>query len=160
MLKFQQNVTKIIDLVYLLIRITSIKGQLSGSSFMELGIFLGFCNVFFCIHRVIYLVDLSAGFITKKNPKIHKFFFLNKKILLSRNRLAGSVNLVKLAWKSRSQYLFEKNLLAFYIQPGQILVNRFFSNDFLTFFEWKYYAVSQNVIFMSFINLHFSNCKF
>ena len=35
-----------------------------------------------------------------------------------------------------------------------------FSNDFLSCFEWKYCAVSQNVIFMSFIYLHFSNCKF
>ena len=35
-----------------------------------------------------------------------------------------------------------------------------FSNDFLSCFEWKYCAVSQNVIFMSFIYLHFFNCKF
>ena len=37
--QFQQNVTKIIDLVYLFIKITGIKGQLSGSGFMELGSF-------------------------------------------------------------------------------------------------------------------------
>ena len=36
----------------------------------------------------------------------------------------------------------------------------FFSNDFLSCFEWKYCAVSQNIIFMSSIHLHFSNCKF
>ena len=57
------------------IKITGIKGQLSGSGFMELRIFFffsfRFCNVSFCIHRVIYLADLSAGFITKKNPKIN-----------------------------------------------------------------------------------------
>ena len=80
---------------------------------------------------------------------------------MSSNNLAGSVNLVKLAWKSRSQYLFEeKKLSAFYIHPGPILVNFFFSNDFLSCFEWKHCAVSQNVIFMSFIYLHFSNFKF
>ena len=78
LLNFQQNVTKIIDLVYLFIKITGIKGQLSGSSFMELGSFFGFCNVFFCIYRVIYLADLSAGFITKKNPKINFFCVENK----------------------------------------------------------------------------------
>ena len=39
--------------------------------------FLGFCNVFSCIHRVIYLANLSAGFITKKIPKL-TFFFENK----------------------------------------------------------------------------------
>ena len=53
------------------------------------------------------------------------YFFWKLNILLFRNNLAGPVNLVKLAWKSRSQYLFEKNFLAFYIQPGQILVKRF-----------------------------------
>ena len=82
--------------------------------------------MFFCIHRVIYLADLSAGFITKKIPK---FTIKRKKyiyILSFRNNLAGPVNLVKLAWKSRSQYVFEKYFLAFYIQPGQILVKRFF----------------------------------
>ena len=37
---------------------------------------------------------------------------------------------------------------------------KIFSYDFLSCFEWKYNAVSQNVIFLSFIYLHFSNCKF
>ena len=37
---------------------------------------------------------------------------------------------------------------------------KIFLNDFLSCFEWKYCAVSQNVICMSFIYLHFSNCKF
>ena len=37
---------------------------------------------------------------------------------------------------------------------------KIFSNGFFICFEWKYCAVSQNVIFMSFIYLHFSNCKF
>ena len=81
LLNFQQNVTKIIDLVYLFLKITGIKAQLSGSSFMELGsYFFGFCNVFFCIYRVVYLADLSAGFITKTNPKINHFFFFENKI--------------------------------------------------------------------------------
>ena len=90
----------------------------------------------------------------KKIQKLD-FFFWKLNILLFRNYLAGPASSVKLAWKSRAQYLFEKNLLAFYIQPGQI-----FSNDFLSCFEWKYCAVSQNIIFMSFICPHFSNCKF
>ena len=78
LLNFHRNVTKIIDLVYLFIKITGIKGQLSGSSLMELvSFFFGFCNVF-CINRVIYLADLSAGFITKKIPKFT--FFLENKI--------------------------------------------------------------------------------
>ena len=68
-------------------------------------------------------------------------------MLLFRNNLAGPVNLVKLAWMSRSQYWFENNLFAFLIQPGQILVKIFFSNNYLSCFEWKYCAVSQNVIF-------------
>ena len=36
---------------------------------MELGSFFLDFVAFFFIHRVIYLADLSAGFITKKNPK-------------------------------------------------------------------------------------------
>ena len=35
-----------------------------------------------------------------------------------------------------------------------------FSTDFISCFEWKYCAVSQNVIFISCIYQHFSNCKF
>ena len=57
-------------------------------------------------------------------------------------------------------FIWRKKLSAFYIHPGQILVNFFFSNYFFSCFEWKYCAVSQNVIFMSFIYLHFSNFKF
>ena len=68
---------------------------------------------------------------------------------------------MKLAWTSRSQYLFVNNFLDFYIQPCQISEkNIFFLNDYLSCFVWKYSAVSQNIIFMSFIYLHFSNCKF
>ena len=47
----------------------------------------------------------------------------------------------------------------FYIQPGQISV-KFFSNEYFICFEWKYCTVSQNIIFKSFIYLHFSKCKF
>ena len=73
-----------IDLVYLFINITGIKAQLSGSSFMELVrfFFFGFCNVFFCIHRVIYLTDLSVGFITTKIPKAQKKFEKIKYIIV------------------------------------------------------------------------------
>ena len=35
-----------------------------------------------------------------------------------------------------------------------------FLNVFLSGFEWNYCAVSQNVIFLSFIYLHFCNCKY
>jgi hypothetical protein len=59
---------------------------------------------------------------------------------------------VKLAWESESQYLCEKTWTNF--------SENLFLNDFLSCFEWKYCAVSQNVIVMSFIYLHFSNSKF
>ena len=49
-----------------------IKGQLCKSSFMELASLFGFCNVFFCIYRVISLTDLSVGFIKTKLTKITK----------------------------------------------------------------------------------------
>ena len=77
-----------------------------------------------------------------------------------RNNLAGPVNLVKLAWMSRSQYLFEKNFFCLFYPTWTNFSEKIFSNYFLSCFEWKYCAVSQNVIFMSFIYLHFSNCKF
>ena len=48
----------------------------------------------------------------------------------SANNLAGPVILVKLARISRSQFLFENNLFAFYIQPGQNF-SIFFSNDYV-----------------------------
>ena len=92
--------------------------------FYGIGVFFRILQRFFCIHRVIYLADLSAGFITKKNPKIIIFFW-KWNILWFRNNLTRPVNLVKLAWKSRSHFLFEKIFLAFYIQPWQILVKRF-----------------------------------
>ena len=96
----------------------------------------------------------------KKSKKSQFLFFENKKMLLFRNNLAGSVNLVKLAWKSRSQYLFEKKLFGLLYPTWTNFSEKIFSNDFLSCFEWKYCAVSQNVIFISFIYLHFSNCKF
>ena len=74
-----------------------IKGQLCKSSFTELASLFGFCNVFFCIYRVIYLTDLYAGFIKTKITKPTKKKLRKKVILLFRNHLAGPVNLVKLA---------------------------------------------------------------
>ena len=74
---FNKMSQKIIDLLDLFIKITGIKGQLSGSSLMDLGSLFGFFNVFSCIYRVIYLSDLSAGFITKKSPN-SQFFLENK----------------------------------------------------------------------------------
>ena len=95
----------------------------------------------------------------KKIPKFKKKN-LKKKILSFRNNLAGHVNLVKLAWKTRSHYLFGKKLFGLLYQTWTNFSEQIFSNDFLSCFEWKYCAVSQNIIFMSFIYLHFSNCKF
>ena len=79
------------DLVYLFIKIIGIKGQLSMSNIMELMYFV------FCIYRVIYLTDLSAGFITTKNHTTVIFFIFKYLIILFENDLAGPVNLVKLA---------------------------------------------------------------
>ena len=69
---------------------------------------------FFCVYGVIYLTDLYSGFIKTKITK-------PQKNLLFRNQLAGLVTLVKLKLTIRSQFFF-----AFYNQPGQISVNRFF----------------------------------
>ena len=121
--------------MYLFIKITGIKGQLSGSSFMELGSFFGFVTVFFLhLQGVLFSWPLCRLHHQKKSQN-SIFFFWKLNILSFRNILAGPVNLVKLAWKSRSQYLFEKNLLTFYIQPGQILVKRFFQMIFLAVFS-------------------------
>ena len=82
-LYFWQNVTKIIDLVYIFIKINGFKGQLGRPSFMELlfFLFLRFCNGVFASSGWIYLTDLSAGLITTKNhktpPKNIKLFLLN-----------------------------------------------------------------------------------
>ena len=122
------NITKRIDIVYLVKLFMVKKGQLCMSSFKELVSYfslLDFVMFFFYIYRVIYLIDLSARFITTKITKL--IIFVRKlNILLFRNNLAGSVNLVKLAWMSWSQYLLENNFFAFYIQHGQLLVRRFF----------------------------------
>ena len=77
-----------------------------------------------------------------------------------RNKLPGPVNLVKLAWKSRSKYLFEKNLFGLLYPTWTNFSEKICSNDFLSCFEWKYCAVSQNAIFMFFIYIDFSNFKF
>ena len=74
-----------------------------------------------------------------KNDKTNQKKFRKKVIILFRNRLAGPVNLVKLAWTSRSQYLFENYFFVFYIQPGQISVKRFV--------KWLFLAVlSENTV--------------
>ena len=77
LLNFHRNVTKIIDLVYLFIKITGIKGQLSGSSFMELGIFFSSDFVTFFLHPQGDLFSWPLCRLHhQKNPKIH---FLKKK---------------------------------------------------------------------------------
>ena len=40
---------------------------------------------------------------------------------------------MKLAWTSRSQYLFENRFLVFHVQPGQISVKRLFQMNILAF---------------------------
>ena len=77
-----------------------------------------------------------------------------------RNNLTGPVNLVKLPWKSRSQLLFEKKLFGLLYPTWTSFSEKICSNSFRSCFEWKHCAVSENTIFMSFIYLHFSNCKF
>ena len=73
LLNFQRNVTKIIDLVYLFIEITGIKGQLSKSSCMELG-------VFFCSDFVAFFLHPQGDLFSwplckpKKIPKFPIFF--------------------------------------------------------------------------------------
>ena len=89
------------DLLYPFTKINGFKGQLDRSSFMgSVNFFLlDFVTFFFCIYIVIYLPDLSAGFIATKNHKTQILFFSFKKNLLYclKNKLAGPVNLVKLA---------------------------------------------------------------
>ena len=53
-----------------------------------------------------------------------------------------------------------KFLFGLLFQTWTNFSKKIFSTDFISCFEWKYCAVSQNVIFMSFIYLHFYNCKF
>ena len=60
------------------------------------------------------------------HPKNYKTIFCTMIFLLFRNNKAGPVNLVKLAWKSRSQHFFENTFFDFYIQPGQISEKIFF----------------------------------
>ena len=53
-----------------------------------------------------------------------------------------------------------KNLLVLYIQPGKILLKRFFQMIFLAVLSENTAQCTQNIIFMSFIYLHFFNCIF
>ena len=55
-------------------------------------------------------------------------------------------------WKKTYFLSFTSNLAKFKWKD--------FSNAYFSCFRWKYCSVSQNVIFMSVIYLHFSNCKF
>ena len=126
LLNFSRKLSKLIDQMHLFMKMYGIKGQLCKSSFTELASLFWFCNVFFCICRVIYLNDLYTRFIKTKITKLNKQKLRKNVIILFRNHLAGPVNLVKLAWPSRSKYLFENYLFAFYNQPGQISVKRFF----------------------------------
>ena len=82
LLNFQRNVTKIIDLVYLVIKITGIKGQLSGSSFMELESFFGFCNVFLHPQGDLFSWPLCRLHHQKKSQNLQFFFSKIKYIIV------------------------------------------------------------------------------
>ena len=120
--------------------------------------FFRFSNIFFCFYRVIYLTDLSAGFVTTKKSKSSQFslFFIFKEmIILLKNNLAGSLNLVKLAWTCRSHYLFENNCFVFYIQLGQISVNRFFKWLFYLFWVKILCSVPKHYLYDCYISTLF-----
>ena len=78
LLNFQRIVTKIIDLVYLFIKINGIKGQLSGSSFTELGSFFSdFVTFFWYLQGDLFSWPLCRLH-HQKNTKINYFFVENK----------------------------------------------------------------------------------
>ena len=90
---------------------------------------LGFCTVCF-LHPQGDLFNWPLCRLHHhKNPKSQKKKWEKKKLLF-RNNLVGLISLVKLAWMTRSQYLFKNNFFAFYIQ------------------------------LLCLLNIHFSNCKF
>ena len=66
---------------------------------------------------------------------------------------------MKLAWTSRSQYLFENNFFVFYIQLGQISVKRFFQMNNLAVLS-EHTVQCPKTFFYILIYLHFSNFKF
>ena len=107
-----------------------------------------FVTCFFCIYRVIYLTDLYAGLFTTK---------IKKNILLFRT---GPLNFVKQAWMGRSEYLFENHFFCLLHPTWRYFNEQIFSNQYLSCFKGQFFAVSQNVIFMFVIYLHFSNYKF
>ena len=76
-------------------------------------------------------------------------------IILHKNNLAGPLNLVKLAWTCRSQYLFENNCLVFYVQLGQISVNRFFKWLFYLFWVKILYSVPKHYLYDCYISTLF-----
>ena len=93
----------------LFIKITGIKGQLSVTSFMKLGIFFwNFVTFFFHPQGDLFSWPFCRLHQQKKSQNSQFLFVWKENILLFRNTLAGPVHLVKLAWKSRSQYLFEE----------------------------------------------------
>ena len=120
--------------------------------------FFGFCNVFFCIHRVIYLADLTSGFITKKIPKF-TLFFLWKYIIVLKG-FCWTCKFSEAGMKEQVTICIWKNLFGLLYPTWTNFSEKIFSNDFLSCFEWKYWAVSQNVIFMSLYIYPFSIASF
>ena len=71
-----------------------------------------------------------------------------------------AISLVKLAWRSS----LRKNSLKYLLGPKTpFLCKKCFSwclDQLFRYFKWKYCAVSQNIISMSVMYLHFSHCTF
>ena len=77
-----------------------------------------------------------------------------------KNNLAWPVNLVRLAWTSRSQYYLKITFLSFTSNLAKFQWKDLFKWLFLAFLSENIVQCPKKVIFMSVIYLHFSNGKF
>ena len=84
---------------------------------------VGFCNIF--LHLKSDLLNWPICKITKHVIERKKY------IILFTNNLAGPVNLVKLAWTSRSQYLLKIMFLSFTYNLAKF--------QWKDFFKWLFY---------------------
>ena len=86
-----------------------------------------FCNGFL-LHLQCEIFNFPLGRLHQdNNHKTQQKSFKKQLIILFRNHIAGPLNFVKLACMCRSLNIFENNIIAYFIQPGQISVKRFFS---------------------------------
>ena len=126
MLIFSQNVSKLIDMVYLFMKNHGIKGQFSRSSFKEMASLFGFCNVFLHIQGDFFNWPLCRLHQDKNHKNHNKKIFKKKLFCLEITQLDQWI-----LWSWHEQaghniYLKKKNFSAVFIHPGQILVNFFF----------------------------------